>query len=74
MRTEDLDLEVEIRCADAVGYTILWGYDPEKLYHSCMTFEGKQRIGALIKGQPCYVRVDAFNEAGITKGQVKVVR
>jgi xylan 1,4-beta-xylosidase len=27
-------------------------------------------IGALIKGDPVYVRVDTFNEKGITEGEV----
>lgn len=27
-----------------------------------------KRIGSLIAGQDCYVRVDAFNESGITAG------
>ena len=30
----------------------------------------KQSIGALIKGQPVYVRIDVFNEVGITEGEV----
>ena len=29
---------------------------------------GPRRIGALIKGREYYVRVDAFNENGITEG------
>ena len=29
---------------------------------------GDQRIGALIKGRDYFVRVDAFNENGITEG------
>lgn len=33
-----------------------------------MTFEESQKIGALVKGQDYYVRVDAFNENGITEG------
>ena len=30
-----------------------------------------QRVGALVAGEKYYVRVDAFNENGITEGQVK---
>ena len=34
-----------------------------------MVFEaGTHRIGALIKGRAYTVRVDAFNESGITEG------
>lgn len=66
-------MEVEIEEAgDTVGYNILWGHRPDKLYHSYMVFEGgRKRIGALVKGQEYYVRVDAFNEAGITEGVVR---
>ena len=54
----------------AVGYNVLWGHEPDKLYHSCLTFNNKQTIGAPVKGQSYYVRVDAFNEAGIIHGPV----
>ena len=69
-RQGDLDMLVDIAPqADALGYNILFGSSPEKLYHSCMTFAaGENRVGALIKGREYYVRVDAFNESGITHG------
>lgn len=67
-RTGEMDLEVEMDAEGAVGYNILWGCAPDKLYHSYMTFEKKQHIGALVKGRNYYVRVDAFNENGITEG------
>ena len=70
-RVGDLDMSVQIHGRGAVGYNILWGEDPQKLYHSYMVFHPKQRIGALIKGRDYWVRVDAFNEAGITEGNVK---
>lgn len=69
-RTSDLDMEVEIQDNGAVGYNILWGHAADKLYHSYMIFGTKQRIGALVEGQKYYVRVDAFNENGITEGEV----
>lgn len=70
-RTGDLDMAVQIKeQKDALGYNILFGSSPEKLYHSYMIFKaGSQRVGALIKGREYYVRVDAFNENGITKGK-----
>ena len=47
---------------------------PNKLYHSYMVFgKNSQRIGALVKNRPLYVRVDTFNENGITEGEVKKV-
>ena len=70
VRENDLDMIVRITDGDAMGYNILWGSKPEKLYHSYMIFGNKQRIGALVKGKEYYVRVDAFNENGITEGKV----
>ncbi|MBQ6240294.1 MAG: family 43 glycosylhydrolase [Firmicutes bacterium] len=70
-RIGDLDMNVTIESQpDTVGYNILFGSEPDKLYHSYMVFTpGTQRVGALIKGRKYYVRVDAFNENGITEGQ-----
>lgn len=66
----DLDMTVSWK-SDAISHNILWGYEPDKLYHSYMVFGKKeQKIGALVKGEPLYVRVDSFNEVGITEGQV----
>ncbi len=81
VRTTDLDMEVNIEESveqteaegRPLGYNILWGYAPEKLYHSYMIFENKKRIGALVKNQEYYVRVDAFNESGITTGTLQRV-
>ena len=69
-RTNDLDMNVSIRKQpETLGYNILFGSEPDKLYHSYMVFKAdEQRIGALIKGRDYYVRVDAFNECGITEG------
>ncbi len=55
------------------GYVVNWGYAPEKLYHSRQTFEPKVHIGALIKDQSLYIRIDSFNAAGITEGDVITV-
>ena len=68
-RISDLDMDVQIKGGGAVGYNILWGHQEDKLYHSYMVFGTEQRIGALVRGQDYYVRVDAFNESGITKGK-----
>ena len=55
---------------NTLGYNILFGSSPEKLYHSYMVFEaGEKRVGALIAGKEYFVRVDAFNENGITEGK-----
>jgi xylan 1,4-beta-xylosidase len=67
----ELDLSVTWESGDAVGYNVLWGFAPDKLYHSYMVLGINQvDIGALVKDQPVYVRVDAFNEKGITEGNV----
>ena len=69
VRAGDLDFDVTIeKNSSAVGWNILWGQSPDKLYHSYMVFKPEQRIGALVKGRNYYVRVDAFNENGITEG------
>ena len=69
-RDSDLDMTVSIEAQEnTLGYNILFGNSQEKLYHSYLTFKaGDQRVGALIKGRNYFVRVDAFNESGITEG------
>lgn len=70
-----LDMQVSWEDGGAVGYNILWGYAPEKLYHSYMVYgKTEQKIGALAQGSPVYVRVDAFDENGISQGNVKRAR
>lgn len=69
VRENELDMTVKIAADDATGHNILWGSSPDKLYHSYMVFEDSKRIGALVKGREYYVRVDAFNENGITHGE-----
>ncbi len=69
-RVGALDMHVMIEEDEtALGYNILWGSAPDKLYHSCMVFSsGLTRIGALVEGREYYLRVDAFNESGVTPG------
>lgn len=77
-RTSEIDMHVRIQedilHTAKVGYNILWGYEEDKLYHSYLTYENEKRIGALVEGQSYYVRVDAFNECGITEGKVQFVK
>lgn len=73
-RVGSMNMEVSWQPDNAVGHNILWGHTPEKLYHSYMVFgKSSQNIGALIKDAPVYVRVDAFNETGITEGDVQAL-
>lgn len=71
-RLGDLDFTVSVEPSnDVLGYNILWGYSPDKLYHCYMVMGNdvkEKKIGALVKGQCCFVRVDAFNESGIIHG------
>lgn len=68
-----LDMLVHIcQTSNALGYNILWGSAPDKLYHSWTVYvAGDVRIGALVDGRDYYVRVDAFNESGVTEGTVQ---
>lgn len=73
--TTALDLWVNWAASDdASGHVINWGYAPDKLYHSYMTFDDSVEIGGLIKDQSLFLRVDAFNESGITRGDILKVR
>jgi hypothetical protein len=65
----DIDLSVSWD-GSATGYNVLWGFAADKLYHSYQVFDTKVKIGGLVKGQPVYLRVDGFNENGITEGKV----
>lgn len=77
-RTSGIDMEIEVdemkQEGAPIGYNILWGHEENKLYHSYLTYDRKKRIGALIEGQSYYVRVDSFNECGITEGKVQFVK
>ena len=80
---DGLDLTVSVDGKkDAAGWNILWGHDKDKLYHSYQIYRSvediwgnreaviSKRIGALVKSQDYFVRVDSFNENGIRKGNV----
>ena len=66
-------LEEEKPWDPAVGYVVNWGFAPDKLYHSYQVFDEKVSIGGLVKDQALYLRVDSFNENGITEGDVKKI-
>ncbi len=68
-RSVDLDIDVSWK-GTGTGYVVVWGYAPNKLYHSYQVFGESIRIGGLIKGQETYIRVDSFNENGITEGNI----
>lgn len=68
-RLSDLDVKISFD-GDAIGYNVLWGSNENKLYHSYQTFERSVILRGLIKGQKIFIRVDSFNESGITDGDV----
>lgn len=69
MRAGNNDMKISLsKTSGAVGWNILWGEEEDKLYHSCLTFEPEKNIGALVRNREYFVRVDAFNENGITHG------
>lgn len=71
-RTGDLDGVVRWGWLDgAQGVNIRYGVAPEKLYHSWLVYGAEeQRLSTLMKGRDYWVRVDSFNENGITEGDL----
>lgn len=71
----EVDLTLKWKDTDAVGYNILWGHEAEKLYHSYMVFGAtEQYLGGINANEDIYVRIDSFNEAGITCGKTVKLR
>lgn len=69
-----LDMKICWEMENAVGAVVLWGHEENKLYHSRMVY-GKEEtvIGALVSGQKIYIRVDTFNENGISEGKTVTI-
>ncbi len=74
VRTDGMTMQISWQ-GNAVGYEVLWGHAPEKLYHSYRVFARTElEVRALMAGVgQYYVRVDAFNENGIAQGEVVAV-
>lgn len=71
VRTGERDMIVSlVPDSDRTGCLVLWGADRDHLYHSCLVYGNAEKveIGALVQGTAYSVRVDAFNENGITEG------
>jgi hypothetical protein len=54
----------------AVGYNILWGIGPKKLYQTYQVFADRRRpleIRALTVGQEYWFAIEAFDERGVSK-------
>lgn len=71
LRTDGMTMQVSWQ-GNAVGYEVLWGHTPEKLYHNYRVFSKNQlEIRALMSNiERYYVRIDGFNENGITQGDI----
>jgi len=70
-----VDEWIEWNEVSAQGYNVSWGHSENKLYHSNLILNRcNLELKALNASQTCYVRVDAFNENGITKGEVQRIR
>ena len=55
----------------AMGYDVKYGIAPDKLYSSYLVYEKSELLlTTLTKGQQYYVRIDSFNENGVTEGPV----
>ena len=53
----------------AQGCNVRYGIAPDKLYQSWLVYDANEiTLSTLIKGQRYFVRVDSFNENGITPG------
>ena len=60
---------------DAVGYNILWGIAPDKLYQTYQIWadaETKLELRALSVGVDYYYAIEAFNENGVSKASKAV--
>jgi len=58
------------RVPEAVGYNVLWGIAPNKLYQTYQVFADRSdtlELRALTVGQGYYFAVEAFNENGVSR-------
>lgn len=74
LRTDGMTMQLNWE-GDAIGYEVLWGHAPDKLYHNYRVFSKTElEVRALMSNiEHYYVRIDAFNENGITEGEIVLV-
>jgi hypothetical protein len=59
----------------ADGYNVRYGISKEKLYSSWLLYEKTELdLGMITEGQSYFIRVDAFNENGITEGDMNEIK
>jgi hypothetical protein len=59
-----------------VGYNILWGIAPNKLYQTYQIWHNEPNaleLRALTVGQPYYFAIEAFNENGVSVASAPVM-
>lgn len=56
--------------AGADGYNVRYGVAPDKLYSSWQVTASALRLSMLTAGTTYYIRVDSFNESGLTTGEI----
>lgn len=61
------------KVSTAVGYSVRFGSDPERLYNSKSVYNADSLSFDFLSGETCYYAVDSFNENGITKGDINVI-
>ena len=72
VRRGDLDAVVSWQpLENTQGCNVRYGTAPDKLYQSWLVYdENRVVLSTLIKGQKYFIRVDSFNENGVTPGCV----
>lgn len=72
VRTGALDARVYWKKdAHATGHCVYYGIRKDHLFHSWMVYGASEvTLSTLLRGEAYFVRVDSFNENGITEGEV----
>lgn len=72
VRTDGMTAKLSWAAVDgAIGYDVRYGIAPDKLYCSHMVYGRPEVLLTMLnQGQSYCVRIDSFNESGITQGQV----
>lgn len=68
--TDSMTARIKWNAANgAIGYNVKYGIAPDKLYSSYMVYDAFEvLLTTLNKGQTYCIRIDSFNENGITEG------
>lgn len=61
--------------SNATGYTLLYGSQKDKLYHSYQVYDtNSATLRSLDKGKSYWFQINAFGESGVTEGVVQEVK